>query len=214
MANKKRSSFPKPHANISIKKRTIDAGTHLFRIHPSIYGGVTFNNSSNGNARFSPITNRATKKIIPTIYAGDLTEVAICEVVFHDIDLSQDQIIFEQKNLHDKNHTELEIIDNLVVAVIDHTSVIKMRAGKKLIHCDPTEYKTTRMWAEYIHDQHNDVQGLEWPSRQYEGKAYVFFEDRIKNTTLSISKSTTVLADREVVEKFLDIADQMNITIE
>lgn len=167
--------FPKPHSNIAIEKKILDAGKHLFRIHPSVYGGHQFNDSFNGDARFSPIKNRKTKKIIPTFYAGDSTEVAICEVVFHDIDVSQDEIVFEQNNLKDKSHTEIELKENVVVAVIDQVSVVKMRAGKRLIHCDAQEYTETRTWAEYIHEQHKDIQGLEWPSRQHAGKAYFFF---------------------------------------
>jgi len=78
MAKKKTTTaFPKPDASIAIDKKVIDAGKHLFRIHPSIYGGNQFNDSVNGDARFSPIKDRKTKKIIPTIYAGDTTEVAI-----------------------------------------------------------------------------------------------------------------------------------------
>jgi len=134
-------------------------------------------------------------------------------VVFHDVDASQAEIVFEQNKLKDKNHTEFELKNNVVVAVIDQLSVIKMRAGKKLIHCDAQEYKNTRAWAEHIHEQHKDIQGLEWPSRQYDGKAYVFFEDRIQKGTLNIINTDTIANDKTTREKILELSARMNITI-
>lgn len=206
-------AFPQPHADIAIERKTVEAGTHLFRIHSSVYGGDQFNDSTHGDARFSPLKDRCSGNIIPTIYAGESTEVAICEVIFHDVDFSQKAIIFEQKNLKDKNHTELELKNDVVVAIIDQVSVVKMRAGKKLIHCDAEEYPNTRAWAEHIHEQHKDIQGLEWPSRQHDGKAWVFFEDRIKNGTLTISKTDTIANDKNTREKIATLAARMNIAI-
>lgn len=215
MVKKKKSiAFPEPHAKIEIDKKVIDAGTQLFRIHPSVYVGNQFNNSANGDARFSPIKDRKTKEIIPTIYAGDNTEVAICEVVFHDVDVSKKNIVFDQNELKDKNHTEIQLRDDVLIAVIDQISTVKMRAGKKLIHCDADEYMNTRAWVEHIHEQHKDIQGLEWPSRQHDGKAYVFFGDRIKAGTLTILKTDTIANDKNTREKILKLAKRMNIAIE
>lgn len=205
--------FPRPHGNIAIERKVIDAGKRLFRIHPSVYSGNQFNNTAHGDARFSPVKDRITGNIIPTIYAGDSTDVAICEVVFHDVDVSQKEIVFEQKNLKDKSHTELELNDDVIVAVIDQVSVVTMRAGKKLIHCDAEEYIHTRAWAEHIYEQHKDIQGLEWPSRQHNGNAYVFFEDRITSGTLKINTTDTLAHDRATREKIVALAARMNIAI-
>ncbi|MGX9302159.1 RES family NAD+ phosphorylase [Pantoea ananatis] len=210
----KKTKFPKPHANISIQTKIIKAGMLLFRIHYTRYGGVQFNNSISGDARFSPIVDRRTKNIIPTIYAGDCKEVAICEVIFHDVDFTKDKIMYEQKNLEDKSHTEIILNGNLQIAVIDQLSVIKMRAGKQLIHCDSAEYDITRSWAEFIHEQYVDIQGLEWPSRQYDGKAYVLFGDRIPSTALVVRKTSPLRKDKIILEKILKIAGVMDITIE
>ncbi len=178
-----------------------------------MYAGNQFNNTAKGDARFSPIRDRKTKDIIATIYAGDTTEVAICEVLFHDVDVSQQMIVFEQSNLKNKSHTEIALDNDLIVAVIDPVSVVKMRAGKKLIHCDAQHYTETRLWAEHIHEQHSDIQGLAWPSRQHEGKSYVFFEDRINSGILGVIKTDTIANDKSTREKIVRIADRMNITI-
>lgn len=214
MANKDKAAlFPKPHNNIEIEKSSIDAGMHLFRIHPSVYKGNQFNDSTTGDARFSPIINQKTRKVIPVIYAGDDSNVAICEVVFHDIDVSQSDIVFDQNRLIETSHTALILKQTLQVAVIDQVSVVKMRAGKKLIHCDAADYQRTREWAEHIHQQHKDIQGLEWPSRQFNGRAWVFFGDRIKDGILNISETKPVLEDKNIRGKIVKLADRMNITI-
>lgn len=208
------ASFPRPHGNIQIEKKKIHAGMHLFRIHSALYGGTQFNDTANGDARFSPIKDRTTQEIIPTLYAGDSTEVAICEVVFHDVDISQTDIVFSQASLKNKQHTEIELTMPLRVAVIDQLSVIKMRAGKKLIHCDADHYPLTREWAEHIHEQHPDIQGLEWPSRQHAGKAWLFFGDRIPNAGLNIVTTHAIIHDARTKEKILKLARLMNIVIE
>ncbi|WP_345828043.1 RES family NAD+ phosphorylase [Erwinia sp. HDF1-3R] len=206
--------FPKPHGNLEIERKTLDAGRHLFRLHPSLYQGNGFNNTLHGDARFSPIGNSVTQRVIPTLYAGESTAVAICEVLFHDVDVSQSKIVFAQKNLIDKSHSELILQQDLVVARIDHTSVVKMRAGKKLIHCEADEYAFTREWAEHIYQQHADIQGLEWPSRQHQGNAWVFFGDRIQHGALAIVDTRAVIHDRKTLEILLRLAARMNIVID
>lgn len=214
MAKKERAApFPKPHDHIEIERSRVDAGMHLFRIHPSAFAGNQFNASTRGDARFSPIIDRKTQQVIPVIYAGDDSDVAICEVIFHDVDVSQRDIVFDQRKLAEKSHSELVLKQALRVAVIDPVSTVKMRAGKKLIHCDAAEYQRTREWAEHIHQQHQDIHGLEWPSRQINGKAWVFFGDRIKDGLLQLRETTPVLKNNTIRGKILRLADRMNITI-
>ena len=63
-------------------------GSIVYRVHPEIYspvgGVVRFNDSDRGNARFSPIWDRAAK-IIPTLYTGATYNCALMETVFHDV---------------------------------------------------------------------------------------------------------------------------------
>jgi len=213
MAKGATSSFPAPHDEIDIEVKTIRAGTPLFRLHAACFLGNQFNKTGHGDARFSPLYHRESGVVIPTLYAGETPEVAICEVLFHDVDISLKEIVFEQSRLASIHHTKLVTLEDVTVAVMSPVSVVRMRAGKKLIHCDAADYALTRAWAEYIHQQHRSVQGLEWPSRQHEGQAWVFFGDRIKQSTLQIKRSTLLRLDREIRGKIIHLAQRMNMTI-
>ena len=63
-------------------------GSIVYRVHPEIYSPVVrvvrCNDSDRGNARFSPIRDRAAK-MIPTLYAGVTYNCALMETVFHDV---------------------------------------------------------------------------------------------------------------------------------
>lgn len=123
-----KETFPLPHAKIDIELKTIRAGTRLFRLHASRYAGNQFNSTGYGDARFSPIRHKKSQAVIPTLYAGETTEVAICEVLFHDLDVSRQAIFFEQARLKHTHHTELETLEELTLAVISQVSVVRMRA--------------------------------------------------------------------------------------
>ncbi|CAI1631846.1 RES family NAD+ phosphorylase [Serratia plymuthica] len=201
-----------PAAKININKRILEAGTPLYRIHREKYAGDAFNASRQGDARFSPIVNEDSR-VIATAYAGDSTKVAFCEVPLHDVDFSQVKVEFATARLAGLVHTELVVNKALELAELDQPGLAKMRASKKVTHCDAAQYGVTRQWAEAIHKQYKEVQGLVWPSKQHPGNAYVFFGDRLSENALSIVGETLPVTDRKVVIHLLQLADQMGITL-
>lgn len=152
-----------PAAKININKRILKAGTPLYRIHREKYAGDAFNDSRQGDARFSPIVNEDSR-VIATAYAGDSTKVAFCEVPLHDVDFSQVKVEFATARLAGLVHTELVVNKALELAELDQPGLAKMRASKKVTHCDAAQYGVTRQWAEAIHKQHKEVQG--WSGHQ------------------------------------------------
>ncbi|PIJ50873.1 hypothetical protein BL250_06960 [Erwinia sp. OLTSP20] len=206
-------AFPAPPDRININEGVLAAGTHLFRLHRDCYRGNQFNDFAAGDARFSPIRDRLSHQIIPTLYAAASSEIALCEVLFHDIDISQKQIVFDQRKLLGLQHSDIVITHDLRIAQLDHASLIKMRVGKRLIHCDAAEYADTRLWAEHIHEQHPQIQGMSWPSRQYQGQASVLFADRIVADGVTLSKTSALIKDKKVIGRLLQLAARMDIVI-
>lgn len=207
------SPFLPPKGSVVINPLRLLAGHLLFRVHRQQFAGDCFNTTLQGDARFSPIFDRQ-GKLIPTLYAGDVTSVALCEVIFHDIDISQSAIVYQVKALNAFRHSQLVTTAPMQLASLDLASLVKMRADKKLIHSDTSEYSITRQWAEAIHQQYPHIQGLAWPSRQHEGEAFMFFGDRINGELQLHSQGTQLLTTRPVLGELLALADRMGIYLE
>lgn len=201
-----------PVGKVNINKHIVRAGTPLYRIHREKYAGDAFNDSPGGDARFSPIIDQH-NNVIATIYAGDNTKVALCEVPLHDIDFLQQHVEFNVRRLSGLVHTELVVNVELQFAALDQPGLAKMRASKKVAHCDAMHYQITRKWAEAIHAQHQDIQGLIWPSKQHPGNAYVLFGDRLNRDELSIIGNMLSVTDKSVLIHLFELADSMGITL-
>ncbi len=202
-----------PAGAVVINDLCLLPGHILFRVHRQQFAGDGFNTTTQGNARFSPIFDRL-GAVIPTLYAGDATRVALCEVIFHDVDISQPAIVYPVNQLTPFRHSQLVTKVPVQLASLDLPSLVKMRVGKKLIHSDASGYGITRQWAEAIHQQHPQVQGLTWPSRQHEGNAYLFFGDRMAGKLQISGRGTEPLTSTPVVGELLALADRMGIYLE
>lgn len=207
------SPFLSPEGSVVINPVLLPAGHSLFRVHRQQFAGDSFNNTVQGNARFSPIFDPQ-GRLIPTLYAGDVTRVALCEVIFHDIDISQSAIVYPVKALAAFRHSQLVTTAPMQLASLDLASLVKMRVDKKLIHSDASEYKITRQWAEAVHHQYPHIQGLTWPSRQHEGQAWLFFGDRLNGELQMHRQGTQLLTTPPVVGELLALADRMGIYLE
>lgn len=73
-----------PAVPSKIKLTTWGSGQTMYRVHELIYAADQFNPSSKGNARFSPIKDRA-GNVIPTLYAATTPRGALMESVFRDV---------------------------------------------------------------------------------------------------------------------------------
>ncbi len=165
-------------------------GHTVYRVHTEIYspegGVVRFNDSSRGNARFSPIHNR-TGKIIPTLYAGVTYNCALMESVFHDVPIGMvGPVIIDPVKLDDLVCSEIETLKDILL--IDPTSTGLRQFGLKnpdLIDTVADSYPITRVWAEALYEQNPDAQGLFWTSRmQNRAQSFMLFGTRLDSTRL------------------------------
>jgi hypothetical protein len=210
------STVPAPKAwDVSkIKHVIVLPDTKLDRVHPDKYGAAQFNPSTDGDARFSPIKDSA-GNIIPTIYAAETFEAALMETIFHDVPNKPGKKIVRNAKLADKHHASLKTTEPLMV--VDATSVgLKNTNATKaeVIESPPDKYPHSRRFAEDIHAQYPDMQGIRWVSKQDDrAMAYVFFGDRIKaGTFMPIIEKQPIMEEPDLAA-VLDLADQIDVLI-
>lgn len=189
--------------------------TTLHRVHLVKYAGDEFNPGLKGNARFSPI-KRAKGKPIPTLYGGNTFECAAMETVFHDVPFAPGLKNYDKAKLEDQVHSQLTSGDDLVLADLRGKALRKLGVERKhLIDTEKDQYPATRDWAEAIHAQCPDVQGLCWTSRQDDSaQAVMLFGDRIASGVLGqTATSRSLLKDGDVYDDVLNLAEQIGVNI-
>jgi hypothetical protein len=162
-------------------------GSVVCRVHSALYspvdGVIRFNDSDRGNARFSPIRDRAAK-IIPTLYAGVTCNCALMETVFHDVPIGAGATTIDPAKLDSLVCSEVETLKDLLL--IDLTSTGLRHFGLKntdLIDTDANTYPLTRAWAEALYERNPDAQGLFWTSRmQNRAQSFILFGPRVDSS--------------------------------
>lgn len=155
-----------PPAELHVTSRTLKAGTRLHRVHSDSYAADQFNPGLKGNARFSPIKD-ASGAPVPTIYAATTFEAAAMESVFHDVPHAPGFKQYDKRKLQGQVHSKVQVTQDLVLADLSSKALRKLGIPRRdLIDTEKDEYPRTRRWAEAIHAQRPDVQGLAWTSRQ------------------------------------------------
>lgn len=192
---------------------TLPAGAVLHRIHLDKYGPCQFNNTSLGNARFSPIKN-TDGAIIPTIYAGQTLDCALMETIFHDVPAAEEFKTIASSRLEKQLHSELLINTDLTLLDLSTVSLTKLGLKRtQIIDTEADLYPRTRQLAESFHANYTDIQGLVWTSRKHDSyRAYLFFQDRIKATDLqSNGQSKSLTEDR--IGAVLDLAEALGVLL-
>lgn len=87
----------------------------------------------------------------------------------------------------DRKHTTLQLRRDLRLASLRAPALLKWKVPSALVWGPPKQYGATARWAEAIHDQFQDVQGLIWTSRRCDPhSAMLFFGDRTAEADLQV----------------------------
>lgn len=186
----------------------------LHRVHQDHYKGDQFNPGLTGNARFSPIRD-AEGDPIPTLYAAITFDAAAMESVFHDVSHAPGFKHYDERKLEGQVLSELKVKRDLKLADLGSVALRKLGVQRKqLIDTEKDQYPATRRWAEAIHAQHPDIQGLSWISRQDDSaRAVLLFGDRVpKGALQQVGESRSLLKD-EVHMELLDLAERIGVDI-
>jgi len=213
MADAGKAIAPPPMLHVSrVRWRS---GNVLHRIQLEDYPGEVFNPGIRGNALFSPIKDAA-GALIPTLYAGDSFECAAMETVFHDVPYVAGVKTYDKAKLTGQTYSQLQAAHDLFLADLSSKALRKLGVRRdQLIDTEKDQYPMTRRWAEAIHAQEPDIQGLCWTSRQDDSaKAVVLFGDRIPAGVLTpVSTPLGVAADAACYGALLALAEHIGVWI-
>ncbi|MBS0316068.1 MAG: RES family NAD+ phosphorylase [Proteobacteria bacterium] len=209
------TTTPAPPATLHITPWTLPAEQVLHRVHQDLYEADQFNPGLKGNARFSPI--RDTKgDLIPTLYAAATFEAAAMESVFHDVSHAPGFKHYDKRKLEGQLHSEVKVKHALKLADLGSVALRKLGVQRKqLIDTEKDQYPATRRWAEAIHAQYPDIQGLSWISRQDDSaRAVMLFGDRIpKGALQQVGDSRNLLKHEQTYAQLLNLADRIGVDI-
>ena len=206
---------PTPPALLHVTLTELHAGQILHRVHQTRYQATQFNPGVHGNARFSPIQNGQGNPI-PTLYGGTTMDCALMETVFHDVPYTPGFKTFDKSKLVGQLYSTAKVMQP--VKVVDLSNVPLRKLGitrKQLIDTEKNQYHATRKWAEALHHQCSEAQGLSWVSRQDDSaRAIMLFGDRIHDDALQPQGAPHSLVDDEnTYRAVFDLAEKIGVHI-
>lgn len=208
-------AFPAPGTALLAEFLTWQATRPIYRVHKLRYGPAQFNGSGVGNARFSPIAGTDGKPI-PTLYGGETFQGALMETVFHDVPHLPGFKSYDKRNLDQERISIISPVRDLVLVNLSGKALRKLGIPRsKLLESGPAKYPSTRLWAEALHRQCPEADGLCWVSRQDdEAHALVLFGDRVRRGDLhTLQFSADIVNDPNLYLQVLELAQLIGIVI-
>lgn len=162
------------------------AGRVIHVIHDTAFAPESFNPGVDGAGRlrkptrFAPIRDAA-EQVVPYLYGGSTLDCAIFETVFHEVPVDAADKFVDLDDFAQRGHGEL--VPNRDLKLVDLTSegLHRLKVPKhELITSPSRNYPLTARWAEALHRQCADADGLLWMSRQRDrDHAMLLFGDRV-----------------------------------
>lgn len=210
-------SIPVPSNDLhdTITRMTWPKDQVIHRIHLNLYDGARFNPGVKGNARFSPIKH-ANGTSIPTLYGGTTFDCAAMETVFHDVPFAAGLKTYDKLKLVGQVYSQVTPQRDLILADLSVTALRKIGIKRsQLIDTEKDRYPETRTWAEAIHAQCPDIDGLSWIPRQDDrARALVLFGNRVPESTLvQTAGPLDLTANSDVYSDLLQLADRIGAKI-
>ena len=160
---------------------TLAAGMTLERVHDRNYQANGFNPCEGAPTRFAPM-HGTQGNCIPSLYAAGSLEAAIFETIFHDIPVTARRKTVPRTLVQSQAHGRLEVLRELRLVSLRAPDLRRWLISRdSMITSSPQFYEETVRWAEAIHRQFSNVEGLLWTSNQCDpDTAYLFFGDRVR----------------------------------
>lgn len=188
MAEASAASVPPPPETLPAPNVfLLKAGEVLHRVHDRALAGNAFNPCEGSPTRFAPIRT-VTGRCVPSLYAGGTLDSAIYETVFHDIPLEAGRKTVPRLAIGTRSHSTLLVRRDLRLASLRAPDLMKWGIRRQhLIGSLPTQYDRTARWAQAIHTQFDDIDGLIWTSNLCDPDAAVLlFGDRVAERDLDV----------------------------
>lgn len=208
-------AVPKPDSSLTAPNTVIlKQGAVLERVHNRNFGANMFNPCLGNPTRFAPIKD-ISGQCVPSLYAGETFEAAVFETIFHDVPAKAKRKSVPKKKVEDTAEARLETQRDLTLVSLREPDLKRWRIKRtQLIASSPKLYSQTAAWAEAIHRQFQDVDGLEWTSNQCDpSTAYLFFGDRVQASDFSVIYSRDGLTDPSFLHDVRRIGRRSGIKI-
>ncbi|MDE1189164.1 MAG: RES family NAD+ phosphorylase [Pantoea sp.] len=204
---------PGKNDNLSARLVIWPKGKTIERIHSSQFGATEFN-PGKGKSRFSPITDSEDNNI-PTLYGGENLPVALMETVLHDLPTPCENAPVELSTLDKLARSQISSKED--IQLVDLTPRFMKKNGitqGDLLGSSADNYPETRRWAEKIHSDNPQAQGLQWASKQHGDKAVMLFGDRVNIHDLNVSiDSEPASTSTDVNNELAALADEMALVL-
>lgn len=144
------------------------AGEVIHVIHDTRYAPESFNpgvddkGALRNPTRFAPIRDRR-GKVVPYLYGGSTREGAIFETVFHHVPIDAEDKFVDLDDFAERGHGQLVPTRDLRLVDLTTDGLHRLKVPKdELITSAPRDYVATARWAEALHRQFKDIDGLMW----------------------------------------------------
>lgn len=185
-------------------------GWPIYRCHLTHRTPRAFN-PTDTSQRFRPILE-GDGRIVPTLYGADSLQGALAETILRDVPLSGDNRHVMADRLTAYTYSVLAATRPMRLAILHDPHIKRLRVSPaELGGCPPTDYPWTATWAQAIHDDEPDAEGLIWVPRNHNtARALMLFGDRISRRALTVTAEPQPLArgvGRREVARLLELAD-------
>ena len=193
---------------------TLKQGTLIERVHNSTYAANAFNCCKGNPTRFAPIHD-SSGACVPSLYASETIEAAVCETFFHHVVARARRKKVQKKKVTDSAQGRLEVLRDLKMVSLREPHLKAWRIKRnQLISSSPKLYAETAEWAEAIHHQFSDAEGLEWTSNQCDpNTSYLFFGDRVDRSDFKIVYTRDGTIDSSFRKEVKDLGRRAGIRI-
>lgn len=193
----------------------LDEGVFLHRIWHKKFAANAFNPGKGAPTRFAPI-NTPKGEAIPTLYAGSTRECAFHERLFHDVPLEGSLRNFHLNQLSGLMYGTVAPARALRVAKLFRPDIALWNLTRdQIVHTESDAYLMTARWAEAIHRDYPQVDGLVWTSHRCDPDlAFVFFGDRVSDSDLTPTADARLIAtDAELLDDLRAYAKRSGILL-
>lgn len=202
---------PPPPYPFRLRRHTASEWCRVHNFDPATgrFQPDAFNDTTNGNARFSPLIDPDTNKVIPTIYAAATEAGAISEVILHDIPTPSTGYLHDwDRDKAGKQHLSKIHLPDLQLVDLQQGLQAAGLEQWELFGTNKPDYPRTRKWALYIWKTMPDAAGLIWMSkRANEGAALMLFDDRVGPGAITVTMRPVPIAQYEAT--VLGILDRL-----
>ena len=162
------------------------AGRVIHVVHDTAFDPESFNPGVDAAGRlrkptrFAPIRD-SKDRAVPYLYGGATLDCAIFGTVFHDVPIDGPDKSVDLDDFAQRGHGELVPGRDLRLVDLTSEGLHRLKVPKEELIASPSrDYPDTALWAQALHRQFSDVDGLLWMSRQRDrDHALVLFGDRL-----------------------------------